>query len=336
MNPGQPQQSKEPQRQQQYPQQNQQQQQQNMTGLPNGANGNNGMAGGTNNQTPMGQSMMAGQIPPQLVNLMANPALAAQANLFSNPGSAMLPNAGGFLSMPGNPGQALMIPNIGAINSSLMGGNTDASQNTMTSASSANTPIAPMAGVNNMMGQSHNSLPLPPIGPTSASAGTASSSKGQNGVELSAQDRARQNRDRNREHARSTRLRKKAYVQKLKELVEGLHAERTEEVRQRRIAIQHLAEMQNVRRNVTRNFLKFLSNYETDERKWATILEDDFWLKQPVTPYRSFRRAEIEKVSLGFREDETIVTEPCSVLNLTHSLFSMTFRNAEFREGLKP
>ena len=115
--------------------------------------------------------------------------------------------------------------------------------------------------------------------------------------DLTAQERAQQNRDRNREHARSTRLRKKAYVSKLKELVEGLHAERTEEVRQRRVAIQHLAETQDVRRAVVRSFLRFQSSYETDKRKWMTLLEDDFWLKQPVTPYRCFRRSEIKNVS---------------------------------------
>jgi hypothetical protein len=114
--------------------------------------------------------------------------------------------------------------------------------------------------------------------------------------QMSSEERAKHNRDRNREHARSTRLRKKAYVQKLKELVEGLHAERTEEVRQRRVAIQHLAEVQTVRRKVVRTFLHLHSKFTADERKWTTVLEDDFWLKQPVTPYRSFRRAEIEKV----------------------------------------
>jgi ribosome-binding protein aMBF1 (putative translation factor) len=120
--------------------------------------------------------------------------------------------------------------------------------------------------------------------------------KGKRKKDLTASERAKQNRERNREHAKSTRLRKKAYIQKLKELVEGLHAERTEEVRQRRVAIQHLAEMQNVRRAVIRSFLRYHSNYERDKRKWETILEDSFWLKQPVTPYRCFRRSEIEQV----------------------------------------
>jgi hypothetical protein len=114
---------------------------------------------------------------------------------------------------------------------------------------------------------------------------------------MTAAQRAKQNRDRNREHAKSTRLRKKAYIQKLKELVEGLHCERTEEVRQRRVAVQHLAEKQNVRRAVVRSFFRYHSDYEKDKRKWSTLLEDDFWLKQPVTPYRCFRRGEVEQVS---------------------------------------
>ena len=120
--------------------------------------------------------------------------------------------------------------------------------------------------------------------------------KGRKKKDLTPEERAKRNRDRNREHAKSTRLRKKAYIQHLKELVEGMQAERTEEVRQRRVAIQRLADMQNVRRGVIHNFLRFLSNYERDKRKWSTILEEDFWLKQPVTPYRCFRRSEIEKV----------------------------------------
>jgi hypothetical protein len=153
--------------------------------------------------------------------------------------------------------------------------------------------------------------------------------KGRRKKDLTPAERAKQNRERNREHAKSTRLRKKAYIQKLKELVEGLHAERTEEVRERRVAIQHLAEMQNVRRAVIRSFLRFHSNYERDKRKWETILEDSFWLKQPVTPYRCFRRSEIEQVRVTLVQRHSLhknhITESivsllsflCRLLNLT-------------------
>ena len=114
---------------------------------------------------------------------------------------------------------------------------------------------------------------------------------------LTADEKLKLNRDRNREHARTTRLRKKAYVQKLKEMVDGLHAERTEEAHKRRVAMQHLAEKQTVRRSVVQSFLRFHATYESDPRKWITILEEDnFWLKQPVTPYRAFPREEIEQV----------------------------------------
>jgi hypothetical protein len=115
-------------------------------------------------------------------------------------------------------------------------------------------------------------------------------------TKASRSDRAKLNRDRNREHARSTRERKKAYVQKLRELVEKLHAERNEEARKRRVAVQHLAEIHRVRCDVVHTFLSYHSKCEQDERRWFTILEDDFWLKQPVTPYRSFHRTEIDKV----------------------------------------
>ena len=115
-------------------------------------------------------------------------------------------------------------------------------------------------------------------------------------TDLTRAEKQKLNRDRNRDHARATRLRKKAYVNKLKELVEGLHAERSEEARKRRVAVQHLAEVQTVRRNVIRSFCQYHSSYEPDHRKWATLLEDNFFLKQPITPFRSFRRIEIEQV----------------------------------------
>jgi hypothetical protein len=114
-------------------------------------------------------------------------------------------------------------------------------------------------------------------------------------TELTEEEKKQLNRDRNRQHARSTRLRKKAYVNKLKELVDGLHAERSEEASKRRVAVQHLAEVQNTRRKVISQFLQLHVNYDSDHRKWETILEEGFFLKQPQTPFRSFRNVEIEQ-----------------------------------------
>ena len=109
-------------------------------------------------------------------------------------------------------------------------------------------------------------------------------------------DRSQLNRERNREHARSTRLRKKAYIQKLKDMASGLRAVQTEEIRQRRISMQKMMEVQRVRRSVVHTFLNYHSNYESDPAKWNILVEDNFTLKQPITPYRSFRRAEVDRV----------------------------------------
>lgn len=117
-------------------------------------------------------------------------------------------------------------------------------------------------------------------------------------VELSSAAKAKQNRERNREHARSTRQRKKAYVQQLKEMAEGLRAIQTEEIRQRRTAVQKRMGDQKVRRVMIQTALEYHASFECDPLKWTGILEESFCFKQPVTPFRSFRRSEVEKVSI--------------------------------------
>lgn len=129
-----------------------------------------------------------------------------------------------------------------------------------------------------------------------AAAGTQSGEQaGNDESELVSKKRAKQNNDRN-EHARSARERKKAYILKLRLLAERLHAERNEEAEKQRESIQQSTEVKRVRCKVVQTFLRYHSLYESDEQKWNTILEGDFCLKQPVTPFRSFRRAEIDKV----------------------------------------
>jgi hypothetical protein len=131
---------------------------------------------------------------------------------------------------------------------------------------------------------------------------------GDGGGKPTIEQKKQTSRNRNREHARCTRLRKKAFVTKLKELVDGLHAERNEDARKRRVAVQQLAEIQELRRKVVHTFLDYHCKFEGDYNKWSLILEsgdgkgqEEFWLKQPVTPYRSFRRSEIQKVRLWWK-----------------------------------
>ncbi|KAL9184578.1 hypothetical protein ACHAXT_012548 [Thalassiosira profunda] len=162
--------------------------------------------------------------------------------------------------------------------------------------------------------------------PASTSTSPPTSDRAPAGRPLTAEEKRQTSRDRNREHARCTRLRKKAYVNKLKELVDGLHAERNEDARQRRVAVRHLAEVQELRRKVVRTFLGYHARYERDVGKWSTILETDFWLKQPVTPYRSFRRCEIQKGSRILKGVDAMVRDSASMSVMIETIGSRNLR----------
>jgi hypothetical protein len=262
-----------------------------------------------------------GMASPHLFEMMTNPAFSAAAAaspLF--PPAAMVTNPGALYAMPdlfaSNGGVNTQATNAGVQQPHHVAaqehGNRIPAAKQQTYQLNVGQHVAPMQ----VLGSPPTGLSLPPnMGPSSLQVNFASEAaavrdmasssdsdgdieakKGMRKKELTPTQRAKENRDRNREHAKSTRVRKKAYIHRLKELVEGLHTERNEERRQRRLAVQRLAEVQNVRRAVIRSFLRFLASYEKDMQKWSTILEDDFWLKQPVTPYRCFRRSEIEKV----------------------------------------
>lgn len=110
-------------------------------------------------------------------------------------------------------------------------------------------------------------------------------------------EKTEKNRERNREHARSTRLRKKAYIQKLKDMANGLRAVQTKEIRERRISMQNIMNTQKVRRSVVQTFLDYHSGNERDPAKWNVLVETSFFMKCPVTPFRSIRASEVDGVS---------------------------------------
>jgi len=103
---------------------------------------------------------------------------------------------------------------------------------------------------------------------------------------LTPDERARQNRDRNREHARNTRLRKKAYVEELKRTLTELVAQRDAADFEKRQAAQRELEQREVRFRVIEEFLKLQGRNERSYARWAAILEDGFVLTLPNTPFR--------------------------------------------------
>lgn len=103
---------------------------------------------------------------------------------------------------------------------------------------------------------------------------------------LTPDERARQNRDRNREHARNTRLRKKAYVEELKRTLTELVAQRDASEFEKRQAAQRELEQREVRFRVIEEFLKLRGRNEKNSARWSAILEDGFALTLPITEAR--------------------------------------------------
>lgn len=121
--------------------------------------------------------------------------------------------------------------------------------------------------------------------PTTASSGDKSNNRARR-QNLTPDERARQNRDRNREHARNTRLRKKAYVEELKRTLTELVSQRDAADLEKRHAAQREMEQREVRFRVMEEFLKLRGRNEPNFARWIAILEDEFELTLPLTPYR--------------------------------------------------
>lgn len=103
---------------------------------------------------------------------------------------------------------------------------------------------------------------------------------------LTPDERARQNRDRNREHARNTRLRKKAYVEELKATLSALVTQRDAAELEKRHASQRELEQREVRFRVLEEFLKLRGRNESNDARWAAILEEKFTFTMPFVSYR--------------------------------------------------
>jgi len=109
--------------------------------------------------------------------------------------------------------------------------------------------------------------------------------------EMTSEEKSKQSRDRNREHARNTRLRKKVYVTKLKEFVENLSEQKRSEVKQCAEMGARIHEMHSIRKERVRLFLSYRANNIQERSVWASILDDEhtFCFTQPYIMYRHFQ-----------------------------------------------
>ncbi|GMH99927.1 hypothetical protein TrST_g1086 [Triparma strigata] len=114
-------------------------------------------------------------------------------------------------------------------------------------------------------------------------------------MNLSAEDRAKQNRDRNREHARNTRLRKKAYVEELKRTLTEMVHQRESEYRNEIISKQRTEKAKEIRLQVLTAFMNFRGANNQDPNAYACIIEPGFTMTIPQTPYRQFVKPSADK-----------------------------------------
>jgi len=129
---------------------------------------------------------------------------------------------------------------------------------------------------------------------------------------LSQEERAKQNRDRNREHARNTRLRKKAYVEELKRTLTEIVAQRDAAELEKRHNAQREREQREVRFRVMEEFLKLRGRNELNAARWVAILEDGFTCTLPKTPYRQMVEGE--------KTNEQSTNSPVSISELEQVL----------------
>ena len=129
-----------------------------------------------------------------------------------------------------------------------------------------------------------NPIPTPAV--TASSSGENKEARTARRAALTQEERAKQNRDRNREHARNTRLRKKAYVEELKRTLTELVSQRDAADVERRHEAQRNREQREVRFRVMEEFLRLRGRNDPSSARWVAILEDNFVLTLPRTPFR--------------------------------------------------
>jgi len=106
---------------------------------------------------------------------------------------------------------------------------------------------------------------------------------------LTTEEKAQACRDRNRQHARNTRLRKKAYVEELKQSLNNLVEERDREEVARKELDSKKEEQRQARKKVLQDFLRLRGENQRDRSQWEQLLHDptSFQLILPVTKYQN-------------------------------------------------
>jgi PAS domain-containing protein len=136
----------------------------------------------------------------------------------------------------------------------------------------------------------------------------------------------------NREHSKNTRQRKKNYIEALKSTVKLFAEERENLDTERRIQLSKLAEQNRIRKRVLETLFLYRSNCETDPECWEALLEDNFVMSMPITPYRSFSPYQ---VSNGQRHVEGVQEMIIDTLSLDLLMQSLALSRTTTEQRIK-
>lgn len=149
---------------------------------------------------------------------------------------------------------------------------------------------------------------------------------------LNPDEKASVSRDRNREHAKLTRLRKKAYVMKLKELVEDMNKQKELEESERKATGIKIHETQILRKNVVRTMLNYRSSNVREREKWEAIMDESVVFTLPITPYRSFLKKNIKNSNVVLEGIDAVRADTASLAFMVESIGQGT---PEWKENKK-
>lgn len=130
---------------------------------------------------------------------------------------------------------------------------------------------------------------------------------------------------RNREHARNTRLRKKAYIETLRHQLQSLSDAKDKEDKTELVSHARSLEGRKLKKARLQTFLLYRARGELDRRKWAVLLAEDFVLKLPLTPYRYFPAGNVEQHARYVQGIDATIRDTASFTVLIDSL-SRTYR----------
>jgi len=147
---------------------------------------------------------------------------------------------------------------------------------------------------------------------------------------LNPDEKAKQDRDRNREHAKNTRLRKKAYVTKLKELLEIMTNQRDVEENERLLLAESILETNEIRRDMVKLFLSYRAQNQMSKDMWSEILDENILFSLPVTPYRSYLLPEVNNNVRVLKGIDSIINDTASLALMLECMGQSSLKYSDY------